>query len=63
MLSLVDFIERYRFNLFGQCSIYANVQGIDLGGRTDEMVVTGFRSPKLPFFAFNEYKKETDFCL
>ena len=60
MLSLVDFTERYRFNLFGQRSIYANVQGIDLGGRTDEMIATGFRAPKLPFFAFNEYKKETD---
>jgi hypothetical protein len=60
MFSLVDFTERYRFNLFAQRSIFATVQGIELGGRTDELIATGFRSPKIPFFAFNEYKKETD---
>jgi hypothetical protein len=60
MFSLVDFTERYRFNLFAQCSISATVNGINLGGRTDEIIATGYREPEMPFFAFNEYKKETN---
>lgn len=60
MFSLVDFTERYRFNLFAQRSIFATTNGINLGGRTDEIIATGYREPETPFFAFNEYKKETD---
>ena len=36
------------------------MQGISLGGRTDEIIASGYRDPKTPFFAVNEYKKETD---
>ena len=60
MFSLVRFTERYRFNLFAQRTISAEVQGILLNGRTDELVASGFREPLVPFFAINEYKKETD---
>ena len=60
MFSLVDFTERRRFNLFAQRTISAVVQGIELGGRTDELVASGYREPETPFFAINEYKKETD---
>ena len=60
MFSLVDFTERYRFNLFAQRSIFATINNIELGGRTDEIIATGYREPEMPFFAFNEYKKETN---
>jgi hypothetical protein len=60
MFSLVDFTERYRFNLFAQRSIFADINGITLGGRTDEIIASGYREPEIPFFAFNEYKKETN---
>ena len=60
MFSLVQFTERYRFNLFAQRTISTVVQGIELGGRTDELVASGYREPETPFFAINEYKKETD---
>jgi hypothetical protein len=60
MFSLVDFTERYRFNLFAQRSIFADINGITLGGRTDEIIASGYREPEMPFFAFNEYKKETN---
>ncbi len=60
MFSLVDFTERYRFNLFAKRSIFATINNIELGGRTDEIIATGYREPEMPFFAFNEYKKETN---
>ena len=60
MFSCIDFTERYRFNLFAQRTISAIIQGIALGGRTDEIIASGFRDPKTPFFAVNEYKRETD---
>ena len=60
IFSLIDFTEKYRFNLFAQRTISAIVQGIELCGRTDEIIASGFREPETPFFAINEYKKETD---
>ena len=60
MFSLVSFTEKMRFNLFAQRILEADVQGIRLGGRVDEIIASGYRVPKIPFFAFNEYKKETD---
>ncbi len=32
----------------------------DLSGKVDGMIATGFRSPKMPYFCLNEYKKGTD---
>jgi hypothetical protein len=60
MFSLVGFTERERFNLFAQSTITATVQDCILTGRVDELIASGFRTPKIPFFAFSEYKKETD---
>ena len=51
MFSLVGFTERSRFNLFAQSS---------LTGRVDELIASGYRQPETPFFAFNEYKRQTD---
>ena len=60
MFSWVNFTERLRFNLFGQSTLTSVVDGIQLTGRVDEMIATGFRIPKAPFFAFSEYKRQTD---
>ena len=60
MFSLVSFTEKRRFNLFAQRNLEAEVQGIKIMGRVDEVIASGYRVPKIPFFAFNEYKKETD---
>jgi hypothetical protein len=60
MFSLVRFTQRLRFNLFAQRTLAAEVQQIQLQGRVDEVIASGYREPELPFFAFNEYKKETD---
>jgi hypothetical protein len=61
IFSLVNFTVQNRFNLFAQEGFEALVTpDITLAGRVDEVIASGFRIPKLPFFAINEYKKETD---
>lgn len=49
MFSIVDFTEMYRFNSFAQSAISTNIEGIELIGRVDELIATGFRLPEIPF--------------
>jgi hypothetical protein len=60
MFSIVGFTEKMRFNLFAQRTLEIEIQQIKVMGRVDEVIASGYRTPKLPFFAFNEYKKETN---
>ena len=61
MFSLVNFTEPYRFNLFAQRNIEAMMtEDVMLMGRVDETIATGYQEPEKPFFAFNEYKRQTD---
>ncbi|MCP4353599.1 MAG: hypothetical protein GY795_49765, partial [Desulfobacterales bacterium] len=36
------------------------VDGIEMSGRPDGMIASGFREPEKPYFCFQEYKKEKD---
>ncbi|MEM8527595.1 MAG: hypothetical protein AAGG68_23335 [Bacteroidota bacterium] len=49
-----------KFNFFAQRSLRATIDDIELFGKTDGMIASGYRSPKLPYFAFHEFKKEAD---
>ncbi|HNL08359.1 MAG: hypothetical protein JNM36_05655 [Chitinophagales bacterium] len=61
LFSLINFTAVGRFNLFAQIKIEAEVvPGITLMGRVEEIIATGYRTPKVPFFVFTEYKKDTD---
>jgi hypothetical protein len=64
IFALAHFTEPYRFNLFAERKISAIVAGlngeIELSGEPDGMIATGFREPKIPMFAFTEYKRELD---
>jgi hypothetical protein len=61
IFSLVNFTVQNRFNLFAQEGFEAvAAPDITLSGRVDEVIASGFRIAKLPLFAVNEYKKETD---
>jgi hypothetical protein len=65
MFSFVNFTEPYRFNLFAERSIAAEVHAlsgdvIELSGKPDEMIASGYREPEAPFFCFQEYKREKD---
>ena len=53
-------LSSQQYNLFAQRLIGTTVQDIELSGRPDGILASGFRSPKKPFFAFQEYKKEGD---
>lgn len=64
LLSVVQFTEPYRFNLFAERQISAIIPGleseIELSGSPDGMIATGYREPKIPLFAFTEYKRQID---
>jgi hypothetical protein len=65
VFSLVNFTEPYRFNLFAERFISATVnneQGdpVLLSGKPDELIASGFREPELPFFCFQEFKRDKD---
>ncbi len=59
LFSFVDFTTPY-FNDFGDRLISTIVNGVELVGKPDGIIASGFREPELPFFAFTEYKPETD---
>lgn len=60
LLSLVNFMEFYRFNLFAQRYIKAEIDNVELYGEPDTIIATGYREPEIPMFAFTEYKRLVD---
>ena len=59
VLSLVDYTTEH-FNLFAERPLQGVVNGIELGGKPDGVIASGFRRPEIPYFCFHEYKKEQD---
>ncbi len=45
------FLERELSGIIGEHEIF---------GKVDGMIATGYRSPKVPYFCLNEYKRQTD---
>ncbi len=65
VFSLIYFTKRLKYNLFAErviSSMVADINNdlIELSGRPDGIVASGYQSPKVPFFCFQEYKKEKD---
>ncbi len=60
MFALVQFDYQRKIGLFAERPFGGLVEGIEMSGRPDEMIATGFREPKKPYFCFQEYKKERD---
>lgn len=66
MFSLARFISLdLKFNLFAERPIEASITNLEgmvvrLFGKPDGLVATGYREPKAPFFAFQEYKKHKE---
>lgn len=62
VFGLAYFTEPYRFNFFAERKIGAivpTVEGeVELSGEPDGIIATGYRNPKIPMFAFTEYKRE-----
>ncbi|TAE30850.1 MAG: hypothetical protein EAZ91_09515 [Cytophagales bacterium] len=53
-------LSSQEYNLFAQRQITAQVGDYILTGKPDGMVASGYREPEVPYFAFQEYKKEKD---
>ncbi|MDM8530704.1 hypothetical protein QUF63_05985 [Anaerolineales bacterium HSG25] len=60
MFTLVQFSYQHRFNLFAERSLSGTVEGVEMGGKPDGMIATGYREPKKPYFCLQEYKREQD---
>lgn len=59
VFTLVEFTGE-NFNLFAERPISGMVDDIEMKGRPDGMIASGFREPEKPYFCFQEYKKEKD---
>jgi hypothetical protein len=53
-------IQNKKFSYFLERDLSTTIDEFDLSGRVDGMIATGFRSPKVPYFCLNEYKRQTD---
>ncbi len=58
MFALVQLSYDHKFNLFAERSFSGTVDGLEMGGKPDGMIATGYREPKKPYFCFQEYKRE-----
>jgi hypothetical protein len=59
IFALVNFSSK-RFNHYAQRLIKGNVGNYELSGKPDGIVCAGRREPEIPYFAFQEYKRELD---
>ncbi len=59
VMALVDYTSA-QFNLFAERMLRGTVEGIEMGGKPDGMIASGFREPKTPYFCFHEYKRDED---
>lgn len=48
------------FNDFSERTLSGVVDGIEMSGKPDAMIASGKREPEIPYFCFQEYKKEKD---
>ena len=53
-------IQNKKFSYFLERDLATTIDQFELSGRVDGMIATGFRSPKVPYFCLNEYKRQTD---
>lgn len=59
VMALVDYTSA-QFNFFAERMLRGTVEGIDMGGKPDGMIASGFRQPATPYFCFHEYKRDED---
>jgi hypothetical protein len=60
MFALVEFNYQRQFNLFAERPFSGVVDGVELGGKPDGLIATGYREPDKPYFCFQEYKRDKD---
>jgi hypothetical protein len=60
LFSIVKFTDPYRYNMFAQRHIEANVADYLLKGEPDGLLASGYYEPEIPYFSFAEYKRQRD---
>lgn len=53
-------IDNKRFAYFLERELATIIDEYELSGKVDGMIASGFRSPQMPYFCLNEYKRGTD---
>jgi len=59
IMSLIDFNTK-KFKLFAFRNLEATIQNYTILGKPDAMIATGIDEPIIPYFCFQEYKRQTD---
>lgn len=59
VMAFVDYTTDH-FNFFAERELSGQVDGIDMVGKPDGIIATGYREPRTPYFCLQEYKKEKD---
>jgi len=59
LFSIVDFNTR-KYGMFSCRPISATINDISFTGEPDAIIAKGRRAPEIPYFCFNEYKKEEE---
>lgn len=59
VMALVGFASK-QCNFFAERPLSGTVAGVEMSGKPDGMIASGFREPKTPFFCIQEYKKQKD---
>lgn len=60
IFAAIDFTVPYKLNLFAQRNISAQVGDYLLHGKPDGIIASGYHAPEVPYFCFQEFKKEQD---
>jgi hypothetical protein len=53
-------IQNKGFSYFLEREMSETINDVELSGKVDGMIATGFRNPKKPYFCLSEYKRGTD---
>ncbi|MCI5134360.1 MAG: hypothetical protein D3920_04640 [Candidatus Electrothrix sp. AW2] len=59
LMTLVRFSTK-EFNFFAERPLSAVVDKVEMTGRPDGIIASGFREPQQPYFCLQEYKQEKD---
>ncbi|MDM8523724.1 hypothetical protein QUF80_10170 [Desulfococcaceae bacterium HSG8] len=59
LIALADYTTD-KFNFFAERPFGGVVGDIEMRGKPDGMIASGFREPEKPYFCFHEYKREKD---
>ncbi len=57
IFATIDFSSSKQYSLFVERAFGGMVGDVEMRGKPDGMIASGFRKPKQPFFCFHEYKK------